>query len=119
MRGPPWLVARFIDPAPEFLYVPGEATTPAVWGIREPSVLRPIDPLAIDAIVAPGLAFDRGGFRVGYGGGFYDRLLKRCRDDALRSGVCFSGQMVPEVPHDQSDEPLQVVLTERETITCG
>lgn len=100
-------------------YEPGEPTTSAIWGIREPSVPRPIDPLLIDAVVAPGLAFDREGFRVGYGGGFYDRLLKRCRLDVLRAGVCFSRQVVPEVPHDQNDEPLHFVITDLETITCG
>ena len=100
-------------------YEPGEATNPAVWGIREPSVLRTIDPAAIDAVVAPGLAFDRNGFRAGYGGGFYDRLLRRCRDDALRAGICFSQQVVPDVPHDRNDEPLSLVLTDLETIACG
>lgn len=100
-------------------YEPGEAATPRVWGIREPSVLRPMDPSAIDAIVAPGLGFDRRGFRIGYGGGFYDRLLRRCRADALRTGIGFHTQLVSEVPHGGDDEPLDVVVTDVETITCA
>lgn len=99
-------------------YEPQEATTSAVWGIREPAVLRPIDPDEIDAVVAPGLAFGRDGFRVGYGGGFYDRLLRRCRPDVLRAGICFQEQAVPEVPHDPNDEPLYLILTDTETIAC-
>lgn len=99
-------------------YVPGEATTPGVWGIREPSALRPVDPGQLDAIVAPGLGFDRRGFRIGYGGGFYDRLLRRCRADALRAGIGFHTQLVSEVPHDEDDEPLDVVVTDLETIPC-
>lgn len=100
-------------------YTPGEATSAGVWGIREPATLRPVDPGDIDAILAPGLGFDRDGFRIGYGGGYYDRLLKRCRPDALRIGIGFHAQIVPAVPHDGSDEPLHLIATELETVTCG
>lgn len=99
-------------------YEAQEATASAVWGIREPAVLRPIDPLVIDAVVVPGLAFGRDGFRVGYGGGFYDRFLRRCRPDVLRAGICFQEQVVREVPHDPNDEPLHLILNDTETIAC-
>lgn len=97
-------------------YVPGEATVQAVWGIREPASLRPVAEALIDAVVAPGLGFDRRGFRLGYGGGYYDRLLSRCRPDALRIGIGFHCQLVDEIPHDEHDEPMQVIVTDGATI---
>lgn len=99
-------------------YTPGEVVAEAVWRIREPAELRAVDPTEIDAVVTPGLGFDRSGYRIGYGGGFYDRLLRRCRKDALRIGIGFQIQVIPEVPHGDKDEPLQLVLTDRETIIC-
>jgi 5-formyltetrahydrofolate cyclo-ligase len=100
-------------------YDSGEPLAEAVWGIPEPARLRPVDPLTIDAVFAPGLGFDRGGFRIGYGGGFYDRLFTRLRADVLRVGVGFHPQVVPEVPHGEGDERLDLILTEVETIRCG
>ena len=98
---------------------PGEALVEAVWGIPEPANLRVIDPLTIEVVVAPGLGFDRSGFRVGYGGGFYDRLLPRLRPDVLRVGIGFHAQVIPGVPHGPEDQRLDLVITERETINCS
>jgi len=69
-------------------------------------------PEDIDVAVVPGLAFDRRGHRVGYGGGFYDRFLGRLRPDALTVGICFSVQLVDEVPHGRGDRPVDLVVTE-------
>jgi len=99
-------------------FSPGEQLAEAVWGIPEPADLRPVDPLSIDVVIAPGLGFDRQGFRIGYGGGFYDRLFTRMRPDVVRIGVGFHVQVVAEVPHGEGDEPLGIVITERETIVC-
>ena len=99
-------------------FVPGEDLRPAVWGIPEPATIRPVDPETIDAVIAPGLGFDRRGYRVGYGGGYYDRLLARVRPDALRIGIGLHLQIVAEVPNDDRDQRMNIVVTERETITC-
>lgn len=58
-----------------------------IYGISEPAAGDPVDPGMIDVIIVPGLAFDRAGHRVGYGKGFYDRFLKRCRADCMKVGV--------------------------------
>jgi 5-formyltetrahydrofolate cyclo-ligase len=81
-------------------------------GVREPSGPR-IDPGIVDVAVVPGVAFDPHGGRLGHGGGHYDRLLARLPSDCLRVGVCFSAQVVPRVPRQDHDEPVDLVITER------
>jgi len=65
-------------------------------------------------LLVPLLAFDRRGYRLGYGGGFYDRTLAQLRQrGAIRAiGLAFSGQEVDAVPHDGFDQPLDGVLCE-------
>ena len=79
-----------------------------------------MDPSLIDVVVVPGLAFDRAGFRVGYGGGNYDRFLPRLRPDAVRVGFAFGLQLLPagKVPRGPNDEPVHHVVTERELVDC-
>jgi 5-formyltetrahydrofolate cyclo-ligase len=93
-------------------YEPGEALNEVVWGIREPASLRPVDHHDLDAVITPGLAFDREGFRVGYGGGFYDRFFQRIPTDTPRIGIGFSWQLVDEVPRDEHDRRLTSLVTE-------
>jgi 5-formyltetrahydrofolate cyclo-ligase len=86
------------------------------WGIREPTKDAPeVDP---DILLVPLLAFDREGFRVGYGAGYYDMTIHRLR--GLKSvtavGIAFAAQEVPDVPTTPRDERLDLVLTEREVI---
>ena len=85
------------------------------WGIREPRPDRctRVEPAIIDFVLVPGLAFDRRGGRLGYGGGFYDKLLA----DGLSQGAwlvagAFECQMVEKVPVDEHDMPMDVVVTE-------
>ncbi|MFA9447122.1 5-formyltetrahydrofolate cyclo-ligase [Egicoccus sp. AB-alg6-2] len=83
-------------------------------GIREP--LGPaIDPSVVDLAVVPGVAFDPAGVRLGQGGGHYDRLLAALPRTAVRVGVCFACQVVPRVPREPHDVPVDVVVTERVT----
>jgi 5-formyltetrahydrofolate cyclo-ligase len=73
------------------------------WGIPEPAGGTPVAPEVIDLIVVPLLAFDRQGHRVGYGKGFYDRYLARCRPDVLKIGLsCFEpvAEITDAGPHD-------------------
>ena len=86
------------------------------WGIREPKVDAPeVDP---DVLLVPLLAFDRDGYRLGYGAGYYDMTINRLR--ALKPmaavGIAFAVQEVPKVPATPRDERLDLVLTEREVI---
>ncbi|MBB5515161.1 5-formyltetrahydrofolate cyclo-ligase [Rubricella aquisinus] len=67
-----------------------------------------------DTLIVPLLAFDRAGYRLGYGGGFYDRTLERLR--ALRPtraiGLAYGAQEVPRVPTEPTDQPLDAIVTE-------
>ena len=100
-------------------YRQGEPVVPAFRGIPEPSELRPVGLRNLDAVVVAGLAFDRNGYRLGQGGGFYDDLLRRVPVDRERIGIGFHCQVVREVPHGPRDERVGMVVTERETILCG
>ena len=99
-------------------YRPGDPVTEASFGAMEPTEKDVVPPEAIDVVVAPGLAFDRLGYRVGYGGGFYDRFLRRTRPDAVTVGLCFAVQVVDEVPHRRGDRPMALVVTDEGVIRC-
>jgi 5-formyltetrahydrofolate cyclo-ligase len=90
------------------------------YGIREPKAerLRVVPPGEIDAVLIPAVAFDRRGYRVGYGGGYYDRFLPKV-PQAARIGVVFACQIVPEVPIDRYDVQVEKVTTEDELIVAG
>ena len=81
-------------------------------GIREP-VGPTVDAASIDAVITPGVAFDPHGGRLGQGGGHYDRLLSSMPGEAVRVGVCFACQVVPDVPREDHDLPVDLVVTER------
>ena len=93
----------------------GRDLAPGTWGIREPVPNRcaSANPEEVDFALVPGVAFDRGGRRLGYGGGFYDRLLK---DGLLGStplvSAAFEVQIVDEVPVASHDVPVDAVVTE-------
>lgn len=72
---------------------------------------------AVDLVVAPGLAFDPHGGRLGRGGGFYDRFLVRV-ERAARVGVAFDGQIIAGVPMDRHDVYMHVVVTPSWTIVA-
>lgn len=81
------------------------------WGIPEPSGGNTLTPDAIDVVFVPLLAFDNAGNRVGYGGGYYDRFLKACRQDVVTVGLSFFGP-VPEISDvHPGDVPLSYVVT--------
>ena len=88
---------------------------PGTWGIREPKPdhCPPVEPSRVGFALVPGVAFDREARRLGYGGGFYDRLLAGGLPEGtpLVSGA-FGVQVVDEVPTDPHDAPVDVVVTE-------
>jgi len=98
-------------------YEPGDAVVVAPFGAGEPAEGELVAPDELDAILTPGVAFDRVGRRVGYGGGFYDRLLPRTRDDAARLGIAFAVQLVDEpLPAGAFDLPIDALATEVELL---
>ncbi|MBX6422776.1 5-formyltetrahydrofolate cyclo-ligase [Thermosulfurimonas sp. F29] len=88
---------------------------PGPYGILEPPPENPlISPDEVDLVLVPGLAFDRSGYRLGYGGGFYDRFLREIR--AIKVAPAFSFQVVKNLPHEKHDLPVDFIITEREII---
>ena len=93
----------------------GRDLAPATWGIREPvpDLCPPASPNEVDFALVPGVAFDPKCRRLGYGGGFYDRLLGAgLSDGAPTVAGAFGVQIVDEVPVDPSDIPVNAVITE-------
>lgn len=90
-------------------------------GIREPDPARRraarVD--RIDVVIAPGVAFDAAGRRIGYGGGFYDRLLPRLRPGTPVIAAAFALQVVTEVPETARDMRVDAIVTEHGTITVS
>ncbi len=82
------------------------------YGVLEPQADWPV--AAPEFFLMPLLAFDAQGWRLGYGGGFYDRTLAAHRADrpVVAIGIAFSGQEVAAVPHDDKDQRLDMVVTE-------
>ena len=94
----------------------GAPLASGVWGIREPMPDAPaVDP---DILIVPLLAFDRRGYRLGYGAGYYDMTLTalRARKPVVAVGIAYAAQEVDTVPITPRDARLDLVLTEKETI---
>lgn len=86
---------------------------PGRLGVLEPSPSCPhVAPADVDVWLVPGVAFSRGGERLGRGGGHYDRLLARARPGAARVGVCFAPQVVDRLPTEAHDVVMQWLLTD-------
>ncbi|NLJ78862.1 MAG: 5-formyltetrahydrofolate cyclo-ligase [Tissierellia bacterium] len=79
---------------------------------------RIVAPESVDLILVPGVAFDRRGYRIGYGGGYYDTFLAKVDEDVIKIGLCFHMQVIPKVPTESHDIPVDYILTERELIGC-
>lgn len=91
------------------LWAPGAEMTAGSFQVPIPLEDTPADP---DLLITPLLAFDNRGYRLGYGGGFYDRTLAQ-RPHANSIGLAYATQKVPRVPTEPTDEPLDTVITER------
>lgn len=72
------------------------------WGIAEPVSGKIIDTSILNIVFIPLLAFDQNGNRIGYGKGFYDRFLRRCKSDVLKVGLSFfeAEKQIDADPHD-------------------
>lgn len=83
------------------------------YGIREPLPdCPPVAPRALDLVVVPGVGFDRRGYRLGYGAGYYDRFLRTLRPDCFKVGLAYACQVVPILPAEAHDLRLDAVVTE-------
>lgn len=94
------------------LYTGPQDLTPGVFGIAEPTGEPFYDYASIDIAIIPGLAFDKEGHRLGRGKGYYDKLLPHI--PALKAGICFSFQIVEEVPTDARDIRMDIIISNNE-----
>jgi len=127
-----------IDPRPAMATHSGPVGVPVILGPAQPLIFRrwtPDTPLIEGAfgamipeagdeiiprvLIVPMLAFDRRGYRLGYGGGFYDRTLEglRARGPVTAIGFAFSAQETDAVPTEPTDQPLDLIVTEQGVIT--
>lgn len=85
-----------------------------IWGIREPDpdVCEPVSFSQVDFVLMPGVAFDGKGYRLGYGGGFYDKLLASADSTLCKVAVAFREQQVDIVPREPHDIPLSQLITD-------
>jgi 5-formyltetrahydrofolate cyclo-ligase len=99
-------------------WAPGDAMDKAVWGIAEPKADKPV--LEPDIVLVPLLAFDATGWRLGYGGGYYDRTLRglRARKSIVAIGLAYDESQVDAVPHLDYDERLDWVLRPSGPLRC-
>ncbi|MGX9135262.1 5-formyltetrahydrofolate cyclo-ligase [Rummeliibacillus sp. JY-2-4R] len=70
----------------------------------------------IDCLIVPGLAYDRQGYRLGFGGGYYDRFLSNYKEPTI--SLAFNKQLVEKIPRDDYDIPIEKIITEHEIIQC-
>jgi 5-formyltetrahydrofolate cyclo-ligase len=88
------------------------------FGVREPETWpggRVVAPELIDIVLVPGLAFDAQGNRLGQGGGWYDKVL-RLAPQALKMGIAYECQLVPQVPHEAHDVRMDIIVTQARII---
>lgn len=95
-------------------YQPSDPLKKGKFGIREPKPETPICPAeTVDLILVPAVGCDHRGYRLGYGGGFYDRLFEQSPwQDIPKVGIIFDFAFIPEVPVEAWDIPLDGVCTD-------
>ena len=84
------------------------------YGIPEPKTVTSINPERLDVVIAPMVASDRQGYRLGYGGGYYDRFLAEAEIETI--GICFDFQLVDELPRGEYDKKMNKIITDMQII---
>jgi 5-formyltetrahydrofolate cyclo-ligase len=97
-----------------------EDLEPGAFGVSEPTASAPVAPLrAVDIVIVPGIAFDPACARIGYGGGYYDRLLARLDPRCTLIGIAFDEQVVERIPVEPHDVALDFVVTPSHVLGSG
>ncbi len=87
------------------------------FNVLEPiAVLPSVSPVEVDLVVVPGLIFDREGYRIGYGGGYYDKYLATISQHCYTVGLIFQALITEKLPREVHDEKVMLVVTEKELI---
>lgn len=110
---PDWLFffPRVASTKPPRLVWGPEPLEPGMWGLMEPALAQHFDP-PVQLLLVPGLAFDAKGFRLGYGGGFYDVTLAHLNEGITTLAVGFDFQRCEALPSEPQDLPVQALMTE-------
>ncbi len=89
------------------------------FGIREPveKFLNFVPSTKIDTVILPGVAFDLFGTRIGFGKGYFDRLLSEISENILKIALAYDFQILPKIPRTREDIPINIIVTESRTIT--
>ncbi len=104
----------------EFCFIKSPADLrPGFLGIREPGPWCPKAPAphSETMVLVPGVAFDRNGGRIGYGGGYYDAYLSG-HAQCIKAALAYSAQITAEVPAEPEDVNVDMIITEKELIVC-
>lgn len=92
-------------------YLPSSRLIKTGLGVVEPEGAAMVSPQEIGVVIVPGVAFDKSGARLGHGMGYYDRYLAGLNNVAVL-GVCYACQLVEQVPTDEFDRPMDMVIYE-------
>ncbi|MGM0603954.1 MAG: 5-formyltetrahydrofolate cyclo-ligase [Bacillota bacterium] len=89
-----------------------------VYGVQEPAakIRDEKPPEDLDLIIVPGACFTRSGYRIGYGGGYYDSFLSKHANQALKIGFCYDCFILDSIPVEEHDVPVDIIITEKEII---
>lgn len=86
------------------------------FGVAEPVGRDTVAVSELDMLIMPGVAFSLSGWRLGYGKGYYDRLLCREKPAGPLAGICYEGQLVPALSGEAHDVPVQLIVTEARVV---
>lgn len=101
---------------------PAQDLETGAYGILEPRKnLREeeVSPEKLDIVVVPAVAFSDDGYRVGYGGGYYDRFLGKLSSETTTIGITYDELLFDELPREEHDLPVDMIVTDKKVITCN
>ena len=90
------------------------------FGVLEPKkeATRPTDPSILNMVIVPGVAFDKKGYRIGHGAGYYDRFLPKLSKKTATVSLAFDMQLIDKVPNEHHDIAVKYIITEKQFIRC-
>lgn len=93
----------------------------STFNVKEPKkeFQRVYDPKDVELVIVPGVGFDVNGNRIGYGFGYYDNFLSETRQEIPFIGLAFDFQIQDEIPSDENDKLIDIIITEKRIIKCN
>jgi 5-formyltetrahydrofolate cyclo-ligase len=118
LPGIEWIAPRVVGPRLVLHPYDPDRLVPHRFGMLEPPADSPVvDPATLDMVLVPGVAYDRRGGRIGFGGGFYDGFLPTT--PALRVGITYDACLVDELPCDEHDQRIDWIATPTQLLFCA